>query len=335
MFPSRIISAPMAGGPTTPELVLAVGRAGGLGILAGGLKTPEQLRSQIDSVRAAGGGFGVNLFVPNHGQPDESELQRYRGQLQADACRYGVDIPAVHPDDDAWQDKLELLLADPVPFASFTFGLPPTDTVTALRKRGTVVMATVTNGAEAAQAAEAGVDALVVQHPHAGGHSGTFTPRDPHPESAADAAELIRIISRTCALPLIAAGGIADGLAARRTLEAGAAAVQLGTLFLRTEESGASPLHKAALASGLFTETAVTRAFSGRPARGLANRFMREHADAPHGYPAVQQLTSTIRKAAVAAGDADGVNLWAGTGFRAARETGAAGVVTELLGQLG
>jgi NAD(P)H-dependent flavin oxidoreductase YrpB (nitropropane dioxygenase family) len=233
---------------------------------------------------------------------------------------------------------------------SLTFGLPAARDIAALRRVGSRVLATVTTAAEARAALDAGVDALVVQAPGAGGHSGTFDPYRPLAPApgtstagtagtastasalgTASAADLVREIRAAVDLPVVATGGVADARDAAELLHAGASAVAVGTLLLRTDESGASQTHKDALADPAFTETTITHAFTGRPARGLRNGFIDRHeATAPFGYPALHHLTRPLRQAAAKAADPDRLHLWAGTGFRAA-QTGPAGDVIRKL----
>ncbi|WP_432839271.1 nitronate monooxygenase [Dactylosporangium sp. CA-092794] len=328
-----VLAAPMAGGPTTPALVLAAGRAGALGFLAAGYRTPEDLAGQIAAVRAGGGLFGVNVFAPNPVPVDSAAFREYAASLRADGEPYGLDLAGagIVENDDHWADKLDLLLSDPVPVVSFTFGLPPRDTIAALRRAGSLVVQTVTSADEARAAADAGVDALVVQASAAGAHSGTFTPAVL--PAAVPLPDLLRSVWQALPLPvpMFGAGGLATADDVAAALGAGAVAVLAGTALLRTDESGASAVHKAALAERAGAPTVVTRAFSGRPARAIRNRFVAEHHDdAPLGYPAVHHLTTPLRRAAAAAGDAERVNLWAGTGFRHARTGPAEAVLTEL-----
>lgn len=334
MFESAVIAAPMAGGPSGPALVTAVARAGGFAFLAGGYKTATALAEEIRAVRPLDAAFGVNLFVPSAAEPDVNAVNAYRAELEPEARRYGVELPPLRgADDDGWDQKTALLLEDPVPVVSFTFGLPPAGVVAALRKTGSLVLASVTSVAEALAAADVGVDALVVQHSSAGSHTAAFLPAPAEP--AADSAALVAAVRHAVALPLVAAGGIGDAAGLRRVLDAGAVAAQLGTAFLRTPESGARQLHKDALADPGYTETVLTRAFTGKPARALVNRFVREHsAHAPAAYPMVHHLTAPIRAAAAAQGDADGLNLWAGTGWRHSRDLPAAEVVQGFLAAL-
>ncbi|MGY1708565.1 nitronate monooxygenase [Geodermatophilus sp. SYSU D00758] len=326
-----LVAAPMAGGPTTPGLAAAVAAAGAFPFLAGGYQTPEALAADIAAVRGTGAAFGVNLFVPTPCPVDAEEYRRYARELQPEADRHGLDLSAVPPteDDDRWRGKLDLLLADPVPVVSVTFGLPRPAELAALRRAGSRVLVTVTTVGEARAAAEAGADGLVVQGSDAGGHSGTHDPL--RPITPAPTGELTRAVLAATALPVVATGGVDGPRAAAALLAAGASAVAVGTLLLRTDESGASRTHKDALADPAFPGTVVTRAFTGRPARALRNRFTDRHdASAPAGYPAVHHLTRGLRRAAAAAGDPHGLHLWAGTGHRSA-PTGPARAVVEWL----
>ena len=238
-------------------------------------------------------------------------------------------------DDDHWHGKIDALRENPVELVSFAFGLPGTDVVRALQRAGSTVLATVTTVAEALEAAGQGVDALVVQHASAGGHSAAFQPdadrHDGHFRPGTTA-ELVTRVRSAVGLPLVAAGGVMDRAGLDAVLAAGAEAAQVGTAFLRTDESGARQLHKDALGSPRFTETRLTRAFTGRLARALVNEFVRDHPDAPEAYPAVHHLTAPLRAAAAAAGDAERLNLWAGTGWRQARAGSVAEVMADLLG---
>jgi nitronate monooxygenase len=322
-----VIAAPLAGGPSTPEFVIAAARAGALGFLAGGYKTAAQLAEQIETVRTATSTFGVNLFAPNPVPVDTAAYDAYRAELHTDADRYGVDLPATpREDDDFWQDKIDLLVANPVPIVSFTFGIPSEAALAALRRAGSTLVQTVTSPDEARRAADAGVDALAVQASAAGGHSGTLTPDRIAPERSLR--DLLREIDVD--LPMIAAGGIGDPTQVAATINAGAIAVMVGTVLLLAPEAGTSDAYRAAL-TGADRDTVVTRAFTGRRARALRNRFTEAHdAQAPPGYPALHYLTSPIRKAAAADQNPEDVNLWAGTGHRNARAQPVATTLREL-----
>ena len=307
-----IVQAPMAGGPSTPALAAAVSEAGGLGFLAAGYKTPQAVREEMGRVRGlTGQRFGVNVFVPGEQPADEEALRRYAAELRVEAERWGVGLGEPVADDDAWEAKVAALVEERVPVASFTFGLPRPDMVEALHAAGASVLVTVTTPGEAVAARDVGADALVVQGIEAGGHRGGFHDEDGVGEYGL--LVLLRLVARAVDLPLVAAGGIMDGASVAAVLAAGAEAAQLGTAFLCCPEAGTSPAQRAALAR--YEGTALTRAFSGRRARGLVNRFLTEHgATAPAAYPQVHHLTSPLRAAARQAGDPDGMSLWAGQG---------------------
>ncbi len=326
-----LIQAPMAGGPSAPVLAAAVGSAGALGFLAGGYLPTATLGAQIVELRASLGGgvpFGVNLFVP---QPvaEPHAVAAYREGLAAEAEQLGVTLPEPDLEDTGdWAEKISLLLQDPVPVVSFTFGLPEAEVIARLRSQGTYTVATVTTRDEARAAQAVGVDALCVQGPEAGGHRGTFDPAAAPSTTSLD--ELLGQVSAVVDLPLIAAGGVSTAKDVARLRAAGARLVQAGTAFLRADEAGTQPLHQAALADERFTETVLTRAFSGRWARALRNGFTDRHPHAPAAYPALHQLTSPLRAEAVRRSDADWLSLYAGVGFRAARAEPAAAIVARL-----
>lgn len=331
-----VAAAPMAGGATTLDLVAAAEQAGGFGFLAAGYLSAEAMAGDIAAARARGlGSFGVNLFLPGPSGLTAAAFRAYAVRLQADADRFDLDLSqeSVREDDDEWAAKVDALLADPVPVVSVTFGLPSEPDVRALQRAGTRVLVTVTTVVEARAAAALGVDGLVAQSSAAGGHSGTHDPRRAIVPVATDA--LVRDVVAATGLPVVAGGGIDGPDAVRDVIAAGAEAVAVGTLLLRTDESGASAVHQQALVDPRFTETVITRAFTGRPARGLRNEFIDAHEDeAPYGYPAVHHLTRGLRRAATRAGDAERVHLWAGTGFRRAADGPAAEVLRALAARL-
>ncbi|WP_406083426.1 nitronate monooxygenase [Streptomyces virginiae] len=326
-----VLAAPMAGGPTTPALVVAAARASGLGFLAGGYKTADTLAEQIAEVRRHGVAFSVNLFAPNPLPVDPEVFRRYAAAIAPEGRAHGLDVREVGivEDDDHWSDKIDLLLSVPVPVVSFTFAVPDQAVIAALRAAGTLVVQTVTSAAEARLAADAGVDALAVQASAAGGHSGTLTPEwIPAPVPLA---ELLGRIREAVSLPLVAAGGLATPAAVAEALRAGAEAVMVGTVLLRADETGTSLPHRAALADPQRRGTVVTRAFTGRPARALANRFTDRYSHlAPSGYPALHHLTRPMRQAAAAVGDPEPISLWAGTGYRQATAEPAAEILRRL-----
>ena len=321
----------MAGGPSTPALAAAVSDAGGLGSLPAAYLSAERLADDIAAARSmTAGPLGVNLFVPQPCIAGPEQLDTYRELLMPLAGRYGVEPGHPRPDDDGWQDKLDVV-ADTAPeVVSFTFGCPAPEVFRRLQGRGVLTMVTVTSRAEAELAIGAGADVLVAQGPAAGGHRSVFAAdAEPPVESLSD------LLSQTVGLgvPVIAAGGLSDAAAVRGVLAGGAAAAQVGTALLLSDEAGTSAVHRAALRDNQFTDTVVTRAFSGRYARSLVNRFTAAFSDAaPPGYPQVNQITAPIRAASLVAGDPNAISLWAGTAWRAISTGPAAAIVSAFAG---
>ncbi|MEV0300318.1 nitronate monooxygenase [Streptomyces prasinus] len=332
-----VVQAPMAGGVAVPQLAAAVSEAGGLGFLAAGYKTADGMYQEIKQLRGLTGfAFGVNVFMPQPETPDPAAVGVYAHQLAGEAPWYDTELG--DPDrgrDDGYDAKLAVLLDNPVPVVSFHFGVPSRDVLDALRRAGTFTLATATTPDEARAVEEAGADAVIAQGVEAGGHQGTH--RD-DPETEGSGIGLLSLISQVreaVGIPVVAAGGIMHGSQIAAVLAAGASAAQLGTAFLATHESGAHTLHQQALTNPLYARTELTRAFSGRPARALVNRFLREHGPyAPAAYPDVHHLTAPLRKAAAAAGDPQGMALWAGQGHRMARELPAGQLVEVLAAEL-
>jgi nitronate monooxygenase len=322
-----IVQAPLAGGASTPALTAAVGQAGAFGFVAAGYRTADAVREDVRATRElTGAPFGVNLFVPGRAT-EPAAYRSYVAQLEDEARAHGIALGEPRFEDDDWENKLELLVDDPVAAVSFTFGCPPPAVVARLQQAGSSVWVTVTDPDEAEQAAAAGADALVVQGIEAGGHRASFVDADGAGEYGVLA--LLAVVAQRVALPLVASGGIATGAALAAVLCAGAQAAQIGTAFMRCPEAGTSPAHRAALATQ--APTRLTRAFTGRQARGIANRFLREHsAAAPAAYPEIHHVTAPVRAAGRAAGDAEVLNLWAGQAHELARDLPAAELVATL-----
>ncbi len=322
---SPVIAAPMAGGASTPELVAAVSGAGGLGFLAAGYRTADDLDAQITAVRAlTGEPFGVNLFVP--GPPGE-DVSAYVERIRPEADARGVTLGEPRHDDDGWAAKLDVVRDRAVPVVSFTFGCPDAETVASLRGVGTQVWGTVTTAAEASIAG--GLDGLVVQGMEAGAHRATFV-NDPASPTGGEMVPLLTLLAQvraTVDLPLVATGGLMTSADVAAVRAAGAVAAQLGTAFLCCPEAGTAVAHRRALLDRAYQATAVTRAFSGRPARALTNRFLLDHGPfAPAAYPDVHHVTRPLR----ASGDPEVMSLFAGQGFAAVRELPAADLVADL-----
>lgn len=352
LLPHPIVQAPMAGGVSVPQLAAAVSEAGGLGFLAAGYKTADGMYQEIKQLRSlTQRPFGVNLFMPQPEHPGASTgstgaagaapsnaaaVDVYAHQLAGEAAWYETELGDRDSGrDDGYDAKLAVLLDNPVPVVSFHFGVPGADVLESLRRAGTFTLATATTPDEALAVERAGADAVIAQGVEAGGHQGTH--RD-NPEAECAGLGVLTLVSQireTVTIPVVAAGGIMRGSQIAAVLAVGATAAQLGTAFLATHESGANAVHKQALTNPLFTRTELTRAFTGRPARGLVNRFLREHGPyAPAAYPEVHHLTAPLRKKAAASGDAQGMALWAGQGHRQARELPAGRLVEVLAVEL-
>jgi nitronate monooxygenase len=277
-----IVQAPMGGGPSTPALAAAVSEAGGLGFLAAGYRAPDAVRADIAELRAlTARPFGLNTFVPSPPADDPRAVERYASALSGEAERLGVELGEPRHDDDRWEDKLELAREERVPVVSFTSGCPDEPVMRSLQAAGCAVWVTVTTQDEATVATRAGADALVVQGIEAGGHRASF---DAAARGDIGLLALLQLVRSVSDLPLVATGGIATGRGVAAVLAAGAAAAQLGTAFMLTPEAATAPAHREALRGR--APTALTEAFTGRTARGIENRFMRERErEAPLAYP--------------------------------------------------
>jgi nitronate monooxygenase len=326
-LPLPIVLAPMAGGPTTPALAAAACEADALGFLAAGYLTPQQLEEQLRELRSrTSEPFGVNLFVPSTPSAPAS-YAAYAERVRAWAAEHDLPVGEPRFDDDGFAEKVELLLRDPAAVASFTFGMPPAGVVERLREAGSEIWVTVTSRAEAELAVHGGADVLVVQGVEAGGHRGSFADTD-----GAEAHSLLSLLQLLAGAgrPLVAAGGIVTGAGIAAALACGARAAQIGTAFLLCPEAGTSQPHRSALKRA-DAPTRLTRAFTGRTARGIVNAFMTDNEGAAvSAYPEIHHLTQPLRRAARARGDASAINLWAGEGYPLIRELPAAGLIAEL-----
>ena len=329
-----VIQAPMGGGPSTPELVAAVSNAGGLGSLGAPYMTPDQITEAIRRIRAlTDKPFNVNLFAgayrsENHVDP--APMLALLAEVHEALGLPPPAWPALPPDPFAAQFEA-VLEARPAVF-SFTFGIPNSGAMARLRGRGIATLGTATTIEEARLLAEAGVDAIIAQGAEAGAHRGTFA--GPFEAAMVPTLDLVRGIRAAVSVPVIASGGIMDGHGIAAAMQLGASAAALGTAFLTCPESGAPEAHKRAILAARKDTTVITRAFSGRPARGLANAFIarlegKENAILP--YPLQNALTRAMRAAAAKRGDAGFLSLWAGSGVAQARAMPAGELVRRLL----
>ena len=329
-----IIQAPMAGGPTTPELVAAVSNAGALGSIGGGYLPVEVLREQIRAVRAlTDRPFGVNLFAPSEVTVATENIARAQSMLDPYRAELGILIsPPITLPTDRFAAELAVVLEERVPVFSFTFGIPPADDLRRLRDNGTRILGTATTVTEGMRLEEAGVDVIVGQGSEAGGHRGTFA--GDFERGLIGTLALIPQLASSVSVPVVAAGGIMDGRGIAAALALGAAGAQMGTAFLVTQESGAHPRHKAAILASGEDNTVITRVFSGKPARALASRFteeLRPYEGNLLAYPAQNALTQDVRRAAAQQNRPEFLALWSGQAPRLARPLPAAELVRALV----
>ena len=304
--------------------------AGGLGVLGAGYMTPEAIREAIRQIRRrTSAPFGANLFVTEQAVPDDAQVQAGLERLAPYAAELGLTLAApAQPGEDVGA-QLDVICAERVPFFSFTFGIPPAAAMAALRDAGILTCGTATTVAEAVAVAEAGADMVCAQAAEAGGHRGGFL-GDPA-EDAVGLVALVPLIRDAVDIPVIAAGGLMDGRGIAAALALGADAAQLGTAFLLSPEAGTSEPYRHAVSTAAETDTMLTSAFSGRPARGIRNRMASELAGTElPPYPLTNAITRGLRRRAAEAGLSDYLSLWAGQGVPLARPVPAAALIDRL-----
>ncbi|MEC0281011.1 nitronate monooxygenase [Terribacillus saccharophilus] len=312
-----IIQAPMAGGITTAELVTAVTEAGGLGMIGAGYLDAESTRHQIREVKASTDKpFGINLFVPSPYKEEKDVIAKAQRSLKPFLGTKSLEIEFTSYEQtlEIYLKQVEVIVEEQVSVCSFTFGMPSSDVIHSLQQAGTYTIGTATTLSEAVAIEAAGMDAVVLQGSEAGGHRGNFL--EGVEQSMIGLMALIPQTVDQVNIPVIAAGGIMDrrGVQAARCL--GAEAAQLGTAFLTCKESGANILHKQAILEGQQEDkTTLTKAFSGKMARGIENDFIRKMRKVEHelpDFPIQNTLTKPIRSAAEQNNDRDTMSLWCG-----------------------
>lgn len=324
-----ILLAPMAGA-CPAALSIAVARAGGLGAAGALLWQPEEILAWSREVRAgSNGAFQLNLWVPD--PPPVRDLER-EAEVRSFLGGWGPAVPPeagdATPADFAAQ--CEALLESGAPIVSSIMGLFPEPFVARLKARGIAWFATVTTLAEARAAEEAGADVVVAQGAEAGGHRGAFE-ADEAEAGAVGLFALLPAIVDAVAVPVVAAGGVADGRGVAAALTLGASAVQVGTAFLRSPEAAIAPAWADALAATPPDGTMVTRAFSGRAGRSIATPYARAAAAiTPAPYPVQRGLTAAMRSAATKADDIARMQAWAGQSAALARAEPAGDIVRRL-----
>jgi nitronate monooxygenase len=327
-----IIQAPMLGA-TTETIAIAVSEAGGMGSFAAAGSNPDQIRNSVATINAATSApYAVNIFVLDPVDPDPSVVRAAMELVAPWRERYGLppqSIPNTWAQDTAAQ--VDAIIEAAPPAASFTFGCLPADQVARLKAANIFVIGTATTVAEAKAWQAAGADAICAQGIEAGGHRGTFL-SDIH-GSAIGTMSLVRTIRAAVDLPLIAAGGITDGEGIAAALMLGADAVQIGTAYLLSDEAITPAPQREAILDAPDDPTRLTRAISGRYARGIDNEFMRamkpiEDSIAP--YPIQNALTAELRAAAIKANSTDVMSLWCGQSVKLARAGKAADITRDL-----
>lgn len=330
-----IIQAPLAGGGDTPDLVAAVCEAGALGFIGAAYLQPSYIIEAARAVRArTARPFGINLFAPLPAPAAVPDPQPALARVAPFYADLGLPPPALPAAGGyAFDEQLAVALDSGAAVFSFTFGMLPATAIAAIKGRGMFLIGTATTVEEAVALAQAGVDAVVTQGSEAGGHRGTFA-------GAFDMAmvgtmALVPQVVDAVTVPVIASGGIMDGRGIAAALALGAAAVQMGTAFLTCDEAGVPEAYKQAILTACEHQTRLTRAFSGRPARGIVNRFMLavdrvDAADAILPFPWQNALTRPLRHAAAQQGRAEFLSLWAGQGVRLARRQSAAQLIARL-----
>jgi nitronate monooxygenase len=328
-----IIQAPLAGGGDTPALVAAVCNAGALGFIGAAYLTPAQIVDAARAVRAqTGRAFGINLFAP---LPPPEAPDDPRPALERVAPFYaelGLPAPSVPIiGGPSFDEQLSVALESGASVFSFTFGILPPRAIDAVKARGMFLIGTATTVEEAVALERVGADAIVTQGSEAGGHRSTFAAV--FEAGLVGTMALVPQVTDAVSVPVIASGGIMDGRGIAAALALGASGVQMGTAFLACDEAGIPDAYKDAIVAAREDGTRLTRAFSGRPARGIVNRFMTEIDRAPESilpFPLQNALTRPLRTAAAQAGRAEFLSLWAGQGVRLARRQPASRLVARL-----
>jgi nitronate monooxygenase len=331
-----LLLAPMAGEASKPGLAAAVSSAGALGSIGAGYMTPQAVRENIRAIRAATSRpFNINLFMPTRWTADAARIAAYRAELAAAHHALGLDLPELPGAyEESFEAQFAVVLEEAPSVFSFTFGMPTAEQVAALRARNILIIGTATTVAEARALEAIGVDAITAQGAEAGGHRGTFLASVER--SLVGTMALVPQVVSAVKLPVIAAGGIGDGRGVAAALCLGASAVALGTSFLLADEAGLNAAYRDALQSDAAGDTALTRAFSGRHARGIRNGFLDRLAnrdDVIPDYPIANAMSKAMRAAAARAGQADYLSLWAGQAARLARPEPAAAIVARVMAE--
>ncbi|MDO5359667.1 MAG: nitronate monooxygenase [Jeotgalicoccus sp.] len=330
-----IIQAGMAGGATTPELIANVSNAGGLGTLGAAYMKPEDIKQAIHDIRKlTTKPFSVNLFcVENSDEPNDEEKNVVKKEL----LRIGRDLGVKESDiqfnaADYFDEQFQVLIDEKVPVISTAFGLLPEDKANQAKENGIIITSMITTVEEAILAERSGADIIIAQGSDAGGHRSTFDLTRHKNGADIGTFSLVPQVADNVEIPVAAAGGVNDGRSLAAALALGAAGVQIGTRFLSSEEAGIHRAYKEKLFDSMEDDTVITKVFSGRPARGILNKFIEEFSQKPLAYPHQNTATKSIRGAAAKNNDGEYMSLWAGQNLRPiVKEQPAAEIVEEIM----
>jgi nitronate monooxygenase len=334
-----IIQAPMAGGVTTSNLVAEVSNSGGLGMIGAGYMSPNQIREQIREIKQlTPNPFGINLFVPNEFTCTEIEIKSATQLLQP-ICEQlhinqndNLEIPTSNHLFETFYEQIKIVIEENLPVCSFTFGVPSIEIIAKLKHHNIILMGTATTVEEAVENERVGMDIVCVQGSEAGGHRGNFRGEDQG--SLVGLMSLIPQVVDHVSIPVIAAGGIMDGRGLMAAICLGAMGVQMGTAFLTCIESGAHQVHKEAILHAKEDQMVLTRAFSGKWARGINNQFisdLKNHQESLPDFPVQNSLTQHIRKAASSQNHTDYMSLWSGQSPRLAKNQTVEALMKEIV----
>lgn len=333
-----IVQAGMAGGVTTPELVAAVSNTGALGTLGAGYMSPEQMEESIQKIKQlTNNHFGVNLFIPETPDVSEEEIEQANEWLRPFREELNIsEIPKVNkPSTSLFEKQMEIVIKERIPVCSFTFGMPTKEMVNELKKADVTVIGTATTVKEAIANEENGMDMVVVQGSEAGGHRGTFI--GSFAEAMIGTMALVPQTVDHVDIPVIAAGGIMDGRGVLAALVLGAEAVQMGTAFVTSLESGVAEQHKEAILNSHEDQSVVTSSFSGKPARGIRNEFitkMAKYENKLPKYPIQNTLTKPIRSEAGKQNRPEWMSLWCGQNPRSSKQQSAGEMISDMISQV-
>lgn len=332
-----IIQAPMAGGATTPELIAAVSNAGGLGSLGAGYLKADELRKLIKQIRElTDKSFAVNLFIPEKYHATREQIAKAEKAIHASSFELNYTINTTDTTyAPSFDDQMAVIIDEKVPIFSYTFGLLPKSWRDKLKLLNVKLLGTATTLQEAKLLEHTGADMIVAQGTEAGGHRGTFIGQVK--DALIGIHALIPSVVDHIKIPVIAAGGIMDARAILAALILGAEGVQMGTAFLTCVESGIHTHYKDALLKTTTDNTTLTRAFSGKFARGIVNQFinrMESYSDAILEYPIQNKLTSTMRREAAKANNIDFMSMWAGQAAYLCKDLPAAKLLQELQNEI-